>query len=75
MDQAKRLKWGAVFFAVFWILGMLWWSGVYDAPNVIILTICGTLGGYLWYLAMRWVFQHMHLLPRNGDHDAGRETP
>ena len=75
MDQAKRLKLGAVAFSVFWIGGMLWWSGVYDPANIIILTICGTLGGYLWYLAMRWVFERMHLLPPNGDHGAGQETP
>ena len=26
MDQAKRLKLAAVFFTIFWIAGMLWWS-------------------------------------------------
>ena len=41
----------------------------------VLMLLCYNVGiaGYLWYLAMRWVFQHMHLL--NGDHGGGRETP
>jgi hypothetical protein len=73
MDQARRLKLGAIFFTIFWIGGMLWWSGEYHPAYIILLTVCGTIGGYLWYLAMRWVFQHMR--PFNGDHGTGRETP
>jgi hypothetical protein len=72
MNQAKRLKLSAIAFKMFWIGGMLWWSGEYHPANIIILTICGAIGGYLWYLAMRWVFQRMYLL--NGDRGAGRET-
>ena len=71
MDQEKRLKFAAVFFAAFWIGGMLWWSGEYHPAYIILLAVCGSLGGYLWYLAMRWVFSHMHLLDRNGDRGAG----
>src|SRR4029079_11820429 len=44
MDQATRLKWAAVAFTIFWIGGMLWWSGEYDPAYVIILSACGTLG-------------------------------
>jgi hypothetical protein len=73
MGQATPLKWAAVAFTIFWIGGMLWWSGEYHPANIVILSVCGTVGGYLWYLAMRWVFQHMHLL--NGDHGAGQERP
>jgi hypothetical protein len=73
MDQARRLKLGAIFFTIFWIGGMLWWSGEYHPAYIILLTVCGTIAGYLWYLAMRWVFQHMR--PLNGDHGTGRETP
>jgi hypothetical protein len=73
MDQAKRLKLAAIFFTIFWIGGMLWWSGEYHPAYIILLTVCGTIGGYLWCLAMRWVFQRMQLL--NGNHGAGRETP
>jgi hypothetical protein len=72
MDQAKRLKLGAIFFTIFWIGGMLWWSGEYHHAYIILLAVCGSIGGYLWYLAMRWVFQFMHLL--NGDQGGGRET-
>jgi uncharacterized membrane protein YfcA len=75
VDQAKRLKLAAIFFTVFWIGGMLWWSGEYHPAYIILLAVCGALGGYLWYLAMRRVFSHMHQLPRNGDHGGGRETP
>jgi polyferredoxin len=73
MDQATRLKWAAVAFTIFWIGGMLWSSGEYHPANIAILSVCGTVGGYLWYLAMRWVFQHVHLL--NGDRGAGQERP
>jgi hypothetical protein len=75
MDQAKRLKLGAIFFTIFWIGAMLWWSGEYHPANIIILAVCGAIGGYFWYLAIRWVFQHMRLLPLNGDQGGGRETP
>jgi hypothetical protein len=61
MDQAKRLKLGAIFFAIFWTGGMLWWSGELHAVNAVILTVCGAVGGYLWYLAMGWMFQAMRL--------------
>jgi len=62
MDQEKRLRFAAVFFAVLWIGGMLWWSGEYHPAYVILLAVCGSLGGYLWFLAMRWMFSHMHRL-------------
>jgi hypothetical protein len=66
MDQAKRLKLSAIAYTVFWIGGMLWWSGEYHPANIIILAVCGTIGGYLWYLAMRWWLRHVRLLPHNG---------
>jgi hypothetical protein len=71
MDQAKRLKLAAVAFSVFWIGGMLVWSGELRPANVVILTLCGAIGGYLWYLAMHWMFQAMRLHPVNEDHGAG----
>jgi hypothetical protein len=75
MDKAKRLKLAAVFFAVFWVGGMLWWSGEYHPAYIILLTVCGSLGGYLWYLAMRWVFERLYLLPPSGDQGGGRKAP
>ena len=74
MDQAMRLKLAAVFFAIFWVASMLWWSGEYHPAYIILLAVCGAIGGYLWYLAMRWVFGHMHLLNRNGGRGTGNET-
>jgi hypothetical protein len=67
MDQEERLKLGAIFFTIFWIGGMLWWSGEYHPAYIILLAVCGSTGGYLWYLAMCWVFRHMHVLRRSGD--------
>ena len=43
MDQAKRLKPGAIAFTIFWIGAMLWWSGEHHLANIIILTISGPL--------------------------------
>ena len=34
MDQARRLKLGAIFFTIFWIGGMLWWSGEYHPAYI-----------------------------------------
>ena len=47
MDQATRLKWAAVAYTVFWIGGMLWWSGEYHPAHIVILAVCGSVGGYL----------------------------
>ena len=46
MDQATRLKWAAVAFTIFWIGGMLWWSGEYHPAHIVILAVCGSVGGY-----------------------------
>lgn len=67
MKPTTPLKLCAIAFNVLWSGWMLWWSGSYDRANVIILTICGSIAGYLWYLAMRWWFRRINLLPRNGD--------
>src|SRR4249920_2542218 len=45
MDQATRLRWAAVAFAIFWIGGMLWWSGENHPAHIVILAVCGSLGG------------------------------
>ena len=75
MDQARRLKLSGVAFTIFWIGGMLWWSGEYHPAYIILLAVCGSIGGYIWYLAMSWMFQHGHLPPLNGDQGGGREMP
>jgi hypothetical protein len=71
MSPSTPLKWGAVAFAVLWTFWMLWWSGSLDRANVIILTICGAVAGYLWYLAMRWLFAR----PRLGAAGEGTDAP
>lgn len=70
MDQAKRLKRAAVAFSIFWTGGMVWWSGELHAANIVILSVCGAIGGYLWYLAMQWMFMHL-----NKDRGTGGELP
>jgi hypothetical protein len=70
MDQAKRLKLAAVAFSIFWIVGMIWWSGEYHPANFIILSVCGAAAGYFWYRAMRWSFDWMRL-QRNRGIDTG----
>ncbi|WP_291849129.1 hypothetical protein [Bradyrhizobium sp.] len=62
MDQVSRLKLGSIAFTIFWVGGMLWWSGIYDPAHVVILSICGALAGYFWYRAMLWSFRRMRLL-------------
>ncbi|MBU6464506.1 MAG: hypothetical protein KGK01_11090 [Bradyrhizobium sp.] len=55
MNPAIGLKWSAAFFTLFWILGMLLWSGEFSLANVVITTISGVIAGYLWYRIMRRV--------------------
>jgi hypothetical protein len=64
--KPARLKLVSVLFAVLWTGWMLWWSGSLGLVNVILMTVCGALAGYLWYLAMRWQFQRSGLMPRDG---------
>ena len=64
MDPTSRLKWSSVAFTVLWTGWMIWWSGDFDTTNIVILTICGAIAGYLWFRAMRWQFRRMGMLPR-----------
>jgi hypothetical protein len=66
MKPSARLKLGSVFFAVFWILAMLWWSGSFQRANIIATTICGGAVGYGWYRFMRWQVSRSSVLPRCG---------
>ena len=56
-SSSKPLKLGAVAFAVLWTLWMLSWSGSLDRVTVVLLSACGAIVGYAWYLAMRWQFR------------------
>ena len=64
MDPTSRLKWSSVAFTVLWTGWMIWWSGDFHTANIVILTICGAIAGYLWFRAMRWQFRRMGMLPR-----------
>ena len=65
MTPVARLKLSAVVFALSWTGWMVWWSGIYEPANIMILTICGTGVGYLWYRGMRSRFDRRGLLPRS----------
>jgi hypothetical protein len=76
MKPTMPLKYCSIAFAVLWVGWMVWWSGIYQPANIIILSVCGAIAGYLWYRAMRWSFQWMKLLPRDGaDPGAGHSAP
>jgi glycopeptide antibiotics resistance protein len=66
MTPTTPLKLCAIAFTVLWSGWMLWSSGSYEPANIIILAVCGSIAGYLWYRIMRWCFRRMHQLPDNG---------
>jgi hypothetical protein len=66
VNPSTPLKLAAVSFAVLWTLWMLWWSGSLDRVNVVLLTLCGAVAGYLWYLAMRWFARRARALAAAG---------
>ena len=41
-------------FALLWTVWMGWSSGSHGVAQIVILTVCGAVAGYLWYLGMRW---------------------
>jgi hypothetical protein len=63
MNPATQLKRGSAVFTVFWIAGMLWWSGSLAPGNVIATTVCGLIVGYAWYRVMRWQLARGRLPP------------
>jgi hypothetical protein len=46
------LRLGAIVFAMLWTAWMVLGSGSYDLANVVILGVCGSGAGYVWYRAM-----------------------
>jgi hypothetical protein len=67
LDPSKTLKWSGLASAVLWGGGMIWWNGSYDPAAIVIFSIGGALFGLCWYLAMRFIFAGMKMLPRNGE--------
>jgi len=66
VQPTTPLKLSAIAFVVLWTGWMVWWSGSYEPANVVILTTCGCVAGYIWYRIMRWCFRLMRLLPGPG---------
>jgi hypothetical protein len=52
MNSNLSLTWTSILFAVLWTAGMIWSTGA-ETANVVILAICGAIGGVCWYLFMR----------------------
>ena len=61
------LKAGAIILTVLWTAWMMWWSGSVSRVDLVILTLCGAVVGYLWYRAMRWQFERMGMLSHNDE--------
>lgn len=64
MNPAMPLKLSSMAFAVLWTGWMILCSGVFDFVNIGVLTACGVLAAWLWFLAMRWYFRRIGRLPR-----------
>ncbi|MBR0855191.1 hypothetical protein [Bradyrhizobium liaoningense] len=62
-----HLKAGAIALTLLWTAWMMWWSAPYSSANLVILSLLGTVVGYLWYRAMRWQLERMGMLPRKDD--------
>ena len=63
LSPSTPLRLGAWVFAVLWTAWMIWWSGSLDRVNIVMLSICGAVVGYLWYLGMRWYFRRARMIP------------
>jgi hypothetical protein len=51
MTSDLALIWASILFAVLWTAGMI--SCGAETANVVILTMCGAIGGVCWYFFMR----------------------
>src|SRR5262249_41454522 len=67
VNPHTSLKWSAVVCASLWSGGMVWWLGSFDIAAIVIFSLAGTLFGLCWYLAMRFIFECMRLLPQGED--------
>jgi hypothetical protein len=56
MNPELPLKIASLLFALLWTCGMIFWTGT-ETANIVILAVCGGIGGVLWYLCMRKVLQ------------------
>ena len=63
----RSLKRGTTVAAILWTCWMIWWSGSLAPADIIILSICGAVFGYVWYVAMRFVLAHMRRSSRDNE--------
>ena len=66
MKPQVPLQYCSIAFAVMWGGWMFWSSDSHGIASLVIWTISGAIGGYLWYLGMRWSFRRMGMLPSDG---------
>jgi hypothetical protein len=64
MKPETPLKLNSIAFAILWTVWMVWWSGVFNPVNIGIMSAGGVLTAWLWFLAMRWYFRRIGLLPK-----------
>jgi hypothetical protein len=64
MHPETPLKLSSVAFAILWTAWMIWSSGEFSAVNIGIMSACGALAAWLWFVAMRWYFRRIGLLPK-----------
>lgn len=63
MKPTAPLKYCSIAFAVLWVGSMVWWNEIHQPAEIVILSVCGAVAGYFWYLGMRWSFRRIKLLP------------
>lgn len=59
MNPDTPLKFCSIAFAVLWTAGMVVWNGALQLHEMIVLAVCGALGGFGWYWAMRRTFKFL----------------
>jgi hypothetical protein len=64
MHPETPLKLSAIAFAVLWTAWMVWWSAEFGAVQIGIMSACGALVGWLWFLVLRWHLRRKGLLPK-----------
>jgi hypothetical protein len=71
LDPSRTLKWSGVACAMLWSAGMIWCIGSFDPAAIVIFSVAGVLFGLCWYLAMRFIFATLRMLPRNDEATVG----
>jgi hypothetical protein len=66
MKPTVPLKYCSIAFAVLWVGSMVWWNEIHQPANIVILSVCGAVAGYFWYLGMRWSFRRVGMVQPDG---------